>query len=58
MESISHFDNVNVWAQKHCKSYKGYTVTDVSDVSLIISSIASYEFLDEADANWFQLKWK
>lgn len=57
-ESVAYFDEADAWAQKHCKSYKGYTTTDVSDVSYTIDTISSYEFTDEKDANWFELKWR
>lgn len=52
-----YFASIDQWAQQHCPTYVGYTVQDVSDVSLQWDEIASYEFRDEKSANWFKLRW-
>ena len=45
------------WAQQHCKSFCGYNVQDVSDVSYLWDEVAVYMFTDEKDATMFRLKW-
>lgn len=45
------------WAQKHCKSFHGYDVQDVSDVSYLWDEIACYRFTNEEDVTLFTLKW-
>jgi UDP-galactopyranose mutase len=52
-----YWRNIDAWAMHHCKSYQGYCVQDVSDVSLQWDEIGEYRFLDEKDAMLFELKW-
>ena len=47
----------DAWAWEHCKSYKGYEITDISDVSLTNDVVAEYIFADEQDGTLFKLKW-
>lgn len=53
-----YFAVIDAWARKHCSSYQGCEVQDVSDVSLMWDEIAEYKFGQEADATLFKLKWK
>ena len=57
-KNTEYFASIDQWAQKYCPSYIGYTVQDVSDVSLQWDEIACYQFKEQKDANWFMLKWK
>ena len=52
------FVDADHWAQKHCISYVGYTVNDVSDFSYECDNIGSYEFTDDQDAMMFTLRWE
>jgi hypothetical protein len=55
----AYFAGIDRWAQETLGSkYLGYTVQDVSDVSLQWDEIACYTFEDEATANWFKLRWQ
>jgi hypothetical protein len=47
----------DAWAQEHCKSYEGYEITDISDMSLTNDVVAEYVFADERDGTLFKLKW-
>lgn len=49
---------INLWAIENCKSYVGYHVQDVSDVSLQWDEITAYRFDDDADVMLFTLRWK
>jgi hypothetical protein len=53
-----YFNGIDAWAQQHCASYIGFSVTDVADTSYHWDEIAEYEFNDEKDALVFTLKWK
>lgn len=57
-KNAAYFAGIDAWAQQFCPSYFGYTVQDVSDVSLQWDEIACYQFREEKDANWFVLKWQ
>jgi hypothetical protein len=52
-----HFYDADRWAQDHCSSYRGYSVQDVSDFSMLHDQIAVYEFAEEKDLLWFSLRW-
>lgn len=52
-----YFAKIHNWAKTQCVSYKGFTVVDVSDHSLIWDEIAEYEITDEKDAILFKLAW-
>ena len=51
------FAGLDRWAQMHCPSYVGYTVTDVSDNSYLWDEVACYEFNNQQDLLAFELKW-
>lgn len=53
-----HFKSAADWAAANCKSFDGWQVVDVSDVSYAWDLIAEYNFTDEKDATMFMLKWK
>lgn len=55
---LKMFAQADQWAQEHCQSYRGYEVTDVSDVSLVYDNVASYSFGNEQDALIFMLRWR
>jgi hypothetical protein len=58
-ESVeNHFNEAASWAKEHCKSYIGYHVQDVSDVSGEYDHIAEYRFSDSKEAVWFELKYR
>ena len=58
-QNSKYFADIDAWAQETLGSkYLGYTVQDVSDVSLQWDEIACYTFEDEATANWFKLRWQ
>ena len=46
------------WARECCNSYRGVTVTDVSDFSYDADEIAVYAFGNSADAAFFTMRWK
>ena len=52
-----YFVNIDLWAREHLKSYKGFDVQDVSDVSYQWDEIACYLLEDESEATLFRLKW-
>ena len=52
-----YFAEIDQWARDNCKSYQGYHVQDVSDVSYQWDEIAAYLFTDNKDVNWFTLRW-
>ena len=53
-----YFKEAADWAKTQCSSFLGYTVQDVSDVSLQWDNIAEYNFGNEKDVIFFQLRWK
>ena len=53
-----HFHNADVWARENCRSYRGYDVQEVSDVSYTNDWVALYLFEDERDVLIFTLKFK
>ena len=55
--NAEYFGAINEWAADHCASYRGYSVQDVADVSLVWDEIAEYLFDSEADELLFRLKW-
>ena len=57
-QAQEYFSDANKWALNHCPSYAGYNVQDVADFSYINDLIALYQFKDEKDQMWFELKWK
>ncbi len=57
-QAEEYFHEAAEWAKKHCSSFLGYHVQDVSDVSYTNDFITEYRFKDPNDAIWFQLKWK
>lgn len=53
-----YFTEIDLWAKEHCKTYTGFHVQDVSDVSYQWDEIACYFFQEEnADTTLFRLKW-
>lgn len=53
-----YFTSIDLWAREHLKSYKGFDVQDVSDVSYQWDEIACYRFTDESEeTTLFRLKW-
>jgi hypothetical protein len=57
-EADQYFMAAHEWAQKNCPSYQKFHVQDVADFSYMYDLIARYQFTDEKDAVFFQLKWK
>jgi hypothetical protein len=56
--AYDRFIDAGLWAQDHCASFVTYTITDVSDHTLLFDQVAEYAFRDERDAVAFALKWK
>lgn len=56
-EHEQYFSSADQWALKHCASYKGYNLQDVSDVTYTWDVIGCYQFENEQDAIMFNLKW-
>ena len=52
------YEQMDQWAQVHCESYTGYSVTEVSDVSTQWDEVGEYIFREERDALVFSLKFK
>jgi hypothetical protein len=52
-----HYIDASIWALKHCKSFQGYEIVDVADVSMIWDQVAEYRFTDERDVTLFKLTW-
>jgi hypothetical protein len=52
------FSKADVWAKENCVSYRGVSITDVSDFSLTADEIASYKFDRSTDAAFFTMMWK
>jgi hypothetical protein len=53
----AYFHRIDKWAQEHCASYIGFSVTDVSDSSYEWDEIGRYDFNKEEDAMLFMLRW-
>lgn len=49
---------VKQWARENCKSFVWMNEQDVSDVSYQWDYIFAFYFVEDKDANWFQLRWK
>jgi hypothetical protein len=52
-----HFIDASIWALNHCRSFAGFDIQDVSDVSLMWDQVAEYRFTDERDVTFFKLIW-
>ena len=52
-----HFIDAAIWATKHCKTFIGYEIVDVSDVSVAWAQIAEYRFINPRDVTLFKLVW-
>lgn len=55
--ATERFEAAHRWAQKYCPSYQGHDVQDVADFSYMYDQLAMYEFGEERDSLWFQLRW-
>lgn len=58
LDAREHFECAAEWARSQCPSFISYSVTDVSDTSLIYDQVAEYIFKDVKHAIWFELKWR
>ncbi len=52
-----HFIDASIWAVKHCKSFAGFQMQEVADVSSTWDQVAEYRFTDERDVTLFKLAW-
>lgn len=53
-----NFAEPDAWARECCESYRGVTVTDVSDLSVSFDEVAAYSFDNSVHAALFTLTWK
>lgn len=53
----SEFLDILHWAETHCKSFRGMSVIDVSDVSGTNDLVAEFRFTDDRDVTLFTLRW-
>ena len=52
-----YYIDASIWALKYCKSFQGYEIVDVSDVSMVWDQIAEFRFTDPRDVTLFKLVW-
>jgi hypothetical protein len=52
-----HFIDASIWAVKNCKSFTGFDIQEVADVSVVWDQVAEYRFADPHDVMLFKLRW-
>lgn len=57
-DECKNFAAADRWARETCDSYRGVTVSDVSDFTYSADEVAVYVFGNSADAAFFTLTWK